>query len=154
MLKSDNGLSRRIYIQNIVMQGSVWGSLFCTTTMDKLGQISYKDENMIYKYKGLVAVPSICMVDDIMSIQKCSDSGKTNAVINAFIEMKKLRLSHKKCSRIHIGKHTIECPELKVHEHRMKNSSQEKYLGDLLDQSGSIKPTIQDRVSKAWGYYQ
>ena len=150
-IKSDNGLSRRINIQNIVMQGSVWGSLFCTTTMDKLGQISYKDENMIYKYKGLVAVPSICMVDDIMSIQKCSDSGKTNAVINAFIEMKKLRLSHKKCSRIHIGKHTIECPELKVHEHRMKNSSQEKYLGDLLDQSGSIKPTIQDRVSKAWG---
>ena len=96
-------------------------------------------------------VPSICMVDDIMSIQKCSDSGKTNAVINAFIEMKKLKLSHKKCSRIHIGKHTTECPELKVHEHRMKNSSQEKYLGDLLDQSGSIKPTIQDRVSKAWG---
>ena len=150
-IKSDNGLSRRIDIQNIVMQGSVWGSLFCTTTMDKLGQISYKDENMIYKYKGLVAVPSICMVDDIMSIQKCSDSGKTNAVINAFIKMKKLRLIPMKCSRIHIGKHTIECPELKVHEHRMKNSSQEKYLGDLLDQSGSIKPTIQDRVSKAWG---
>ena len=133
------------------MQGLVWGSLFCTTTMDKLGQISYEDENLLYKYKGIVAVPSICMVDDIMSIQKCSESGKTNAVINAFIEMKKLKLSNKKCSRIHVGHKKNVCPELNVHENKMKNSSQEKYLGDLVDQSGSIKPTIKDRISKAWG---
>ena len=33
----------------------------------------------------------------------------------------------------------------------MKNSNQEKYLGDLVDSSGSIKPTISDRISKGYG---
>ena len=102
-------------------------------------------------YKGLVAVPPMCMVDDIMSIQKCTDASKINATINAFIELKKLRLSKDKCSRIHIGKQSASCPELKVHEHAMKNSEREKYLGDFVDKSGKIKPTIDDRVAKGWG---
>ena len=133
------------------MQGSVWGSLFCTTTMDKLGQIVYEDENLVYRYKGLVAVPSICMVDDILSIQKCSQSEKINAVINAFIESKKLKLSEKKCSRIHLGKTTKDCLDLKVHQTKIKNSKQEKYLGDIVDCTGSIKATVQERISRGWG---
>ena len=64
---------------------------------------------------------------------------------------KKLRLSKDKCSRIHIGKQSASCPELKVHEHAMKNSEREKYLGDFVDKSGKIKPTIDDRVAKGWG---
>ena len=133
------------------MQGSLWGSLFCTTTMDKLGQIAYQDEELLYRYKGVVAVPPICMVDDVMSISKCSESGKTNSVINSFIEMKKLKLSQKKCSRVHIGKGKQECPELKIHGEKMKDSSQEKYLGDMLDKSGGIQPTIDQRESKGFG---
>ena len=78
------------------MQGSVWGSLLCTSTMDKLGQFVYENENLLYKYKCLVDVPNLCMVDDILSIQKCSDSGRINGVINSFIEMKKLKLSEPK----------------------------------------------------------
>ena len=119
--------------------------------MDKLGQLCYEDENLVYRYKNMVAVPSLCMVDDIMSIQKCSKSGRNNAVINAFVEMKKIKLSHKKCSRIHVGKITNDCPELNIHGEKMKNSNQEKYLGDLVDKSGSIKPTIQDRIAKGYG---
>ena len=65
--------------------------------------------------------------------------------------MKKLKLSHKKCSQIHVGNKKNVCPELNVHENKMKNSNQEKYLGDIVDHSGSIKPTIKDRISKAWG---
>ena len=49
-IKTSKGLSRRIDIQNIVMQGSVWGSLFCTTTMDKLGEMAYQDESLLYLY--------------------------------------------------------------------------------------------------------
>ena len=45
-------------------------------------------------YKVSVAVPPICMVDDILSMKKCSESVKINAIINAFIEMKKLTLSN------------------------------------------------------------
>ena len=58
--------------------------------------MAYQDESLLYLVKGSVAIPPICIVDDILSIQKCSDSIKINAVINAFIELKKLTLSHKK----------------------------------------------------------
>ena len=82
-IKSSHGISDRIDIKNIVMQGSVWGSLMCTTTMDKLGQVAYENEDLLYMYKGQVAVPPLCMVDNIMSLQKFSEAGKINAVINA-----------------------------------------------------------------------
>ena len=70
--------------------------------MDKLGQHVYKKDDLIYKYKGLVEVPTLGMVDDIMSIQKCSnETVKINAVINSFVESKKLNLSKNKCYKIH-----------------------------------------------------
>ena len=53
-----------------------------------------------------------------------------------------------KCSRIHISKKNgkdKECPVLKVHEEAMKDSVQEKYLGDIIHSSGRIQPTIEDR---------
>ena len=146
-IKTSNGLSKRINIKNIIMQGSVWGSLLCTTTMDKLAQIAYNNADLLYMYKGLVAVPPICMVDDVLSIQKCSQATQ----INAFIEYKKLTLSHKKCSRIHIGKNSDNCSELKVHQSIMKNSTREKYLGDYIDTTGKIKATLDDRIQKGYG---
>ena len=123
----------------------------CTTTMDKLGELAHENADLLYMYKGLVAVPPICMVDDVLSLQKCTDSTKINAVINAFVELKKLTLSYDKCSRIHVGKKTEQCPELKVHNAKMKDSTQEKYLGDLVNTTGNIKETVADRVAKGYG---
>ena len=151
-IKSDDGVSKRINIQNIVMQGSVWGSLFCTATMDKLGQIAYENESLLYWYKGSVAVPPLCMVDDVLAVQECSqNSVQINSVINSFIELKKLKLSSDKCSKIHVGKVSSSCPDLKVHNMKMKNSNKEKYLGDFIDKSGRVKQTIEERVAKGNG---
>ena len=134
------------------MQGSVWGSLFCTASMDKLGQLAYEEEKLLYWYKNSVAVPPLCMVDDILAIQECSQASlQTNAVINSFIELKKLKLSSKKCSKIHLGKDRSCCPQLKVHEENMKDSTQEKYLGDLINSSGKVKKTVEERVAKGYG---
>ena len=38
------------------MQGTVFASLCCTATMDKIGQIVYNDEDLIYKYKDEVDI--------------------------------------------------------------------------------------------------
>ena len=154
-VKTPTGISQRIPIKNIIMQGTVWGSLFCTTSMDKLGQYVYNNNELLYKYKGKVDIPSLGMVDDIMTIQKCpSDPVKMNAVVNAFIESKKLTLSSSKCHRIHIQKNSNqdkECLKLKVHDELMKDSIQEKYLGDIVDQSGKIRNTVEDRRNKGYG---
>ena len=54
------------------MQGSVWGPLLCTGTMDKIGDKAYKTGSSLYSYKGLVAIPPLGMVDDKISMSKCS----------------------------------------------------------------------------------
>ena len=148
-VKTASGTSKRVNIKNVVMQGTVWGSLFCTASMDKLGQLVYKNDDLVYNYKGVVATPSLGMVDDVISVQKCSDKAtKINAIVNAFIENKKLKLSNSKCKRIHVSKlkeiHQ-RCPTLKVHDQKMKDSIEEKYLGDIVDKSGTVRKTIEDR---------
>ena len=50
-IKTPNGTTERRDIKNIIMQGTVFGSLICTSVMDKLAQIFYKDEDLVYKYK-------------------------------------------------------------------------------------------------------
>ena len=50
------------------MQGTVWGIMLCTATMDTLGQLVYSDSELTYKYKGVVETPSLGMVDDILTV--------------------------------------------------------------------------------------
>ena len=75
----------------------------------------------------------------------------TVKLVAHFIELKKLTFSSKQCSKIQVGKQTTSCPDRKVHDSRMKDSKQEKYLGDQLNHTGKIKETINERVSKGYG---
>ena len=125
------------------MQGSVWGSLFCVVLMDKLGKLAYNNKDLLYYYKGL---------DDILGIQKCSNkSFQLNSAINTFIDLEKLTLSKKKCHNIHIGKQNMKCPALKVHGNKMENSTEERYLGYIVHNSGTNKPNIDKRKSRGYG---
>ena len=151
-VKTSGGMSRRVNIKNIIMQGSVWGSICCVVLMDKLGQHAYNNPDLLYFYKGVVATPPLQMVDDILGIQKCSsNSRRLNNAINTFVELEKLTLSQKKCNNVHVGPNIKNCPDLKVHENKMQNSNQETYLGDKIDKSGKIKPTIDSRVARGHG---
>ena len=154
-VKTATGLSRRKLIQNIIMQGTVMSSLCCTATMEKLGQLVYKNAELTYKYKGEIEIPSLGMIDDILAVQKCSkDTVKINAAINAFVECKKLKFSKGKCHQIHIEKkpnNQNECSQLKVHDDVMKQATKEKYLGDIVDVSGKIRSTVEDRKCKGYG---
>ena len=95
-IKNQERKSERMEINNIIMQGTVWGSLMCTATMDKLSQLVYSNNDLIYKYKGVVETPTLGMVDDILCVQRCpNDAVKINAAVNAFIEGEKLTLSNK-----------------------------------------------------------
>ena len=101
--KTANGLAKRENLQNIIMHGSVFGSLICTTVMDKLAQIFYNDKQLVYKYKGKVEVPILGMVDDVLCVAKCSNKVvTTTATINSFMELNKLKLVPKKCAKLHM----------------------------------------------------
>ena len=78
-------------------------------------------------------------------------SVRNNAIVNAFTESKKLQYGIDKCKQMHIGKQTNVCPQLKVHNNTMKESDNEKYLGDLISSSGKARPNILDRKEKGFG---
>ena len=67
--------------------------------MDKLAKIVYNDKSLVYKYKGVAAVPPLEMVDDVLTISKCSMTSVTmNATVNVFLNKKKIRLLKEKCA--------------------------------------------------------
>ena len=151
-VKTPGGLSQRVNISNIIMQGSVWGSLCCVVLMYKLGKLLYNQPKLLYYYKGVVACPPLQMVDDILAVQKCSpQSVQVNTVVNTFMQLEKLTLSKTKCHNIHMGKYKSACQNLQVNGSRMHESRSEKYLGDILHNTGSLKPNIANRLSRGWG---
>ena len=50
VIKTSAGMTNREHIENIIMQGTVFGSLICTSVMDKLAKLFYSDEKLLYKY--------------------------------------------------------------------------------------------------------
>ena len=121
------------------------------TDAKKLAHEAYSIENT-YLYKGKEPIAPLEMVDNILVPVKCGqDSIKMNSKVNAFIESKKLTLSSKKCHKMHLGKKSLTCPNLKVHEQNMEDTEQEKYLGDILMSSGKLTKTVEDRQAKGFG---
>ena len=51
-VKTSSGKSSRVNIRNVIIQGTVWGSLLCTASMDQLGSLVYRNSDLTYKYKG------------------------------------------------------------------------------------------------------
>ena len=138
-VKTPGGLSKRVNISNIIMQGSVWGSLCCVVLMDKLGKLFYNNPELLFYYKGVVACPPLQMVDDVLAVQKCSpQSVQVNTVVNTFMELEKLTLSKTKCHNLHMGKHKSTCRNLQVHGSPMHEAKSEKYLGDIVGPTSKV----------------
>ena len=156
-VKINNGITERVPVKNVEMQGSVWGSLKCTSSMDILNKNILEQKDLVYNYRGdpNIEIGVLGMVDDNLSISKCGTSSvMKNGVINSFIEMQRLTLSREKSVVLHIGKETkckISCPTLKVHKYDMKVVGSQRYLGDIISSSGTLKETIEDRRAKGWG---
>ena len=151
-VKTTGGLSERIGIHNIIMQGSVWGSICCVVLMDKLGKYAYKNKELLYYYKGVVGCPPLQMVDDVLGLQNClAKSKQLNTVVNTFMELEKLTLSKTKCHKLHIGSNESIYPDMIVHGEAVRNSKREKYLGDIIASNGSAKPNLAKRMSRGWG---
>ena len=148
------GQTERINIPTIVQQGSGWGPMECSVTMDKLGKVCKERGIHQYVYKGMVRVLPLACIDDLLGIARCGNKSiALNTFINTHVEMKRLRFhtpaltGKTKCQKIHVGKPNQTCPELRVHGYPMKNMNSEKYLGDYITSSGTNTDTIHHRVS-------
>jgi hypothetical protein len=69
------------------MQGSVWGSLKCTTSMDQLNKIILPQKELTYNYKEdeNIEIGVLGMVDDNLSISKCGINSLRKKLCNKFV---------------------------------------------------------------------
>ena len=106
----------------------------CAYALDKLGKQAYGNPSLLYKFRGEVQVPPLQMVDDVISASNCGTQVVTpNAAVDAFTKLKKLQLSETNCVRIHISQSKCnQCPQISVNGRNIKESDQDKYLGDYL----------------------
>ena len=106
-----------------------------------------KNDHLAYKYRGKVVVPSLEMVDDVLTISKCGTTGvPMNALVNSLFSSKKLRLNKSKCAKIHVGKKCKHCPQYLARENKMNTHLKEKYLGDIVHSDGKQHATIVERL--------
>ena len=109
---------------------------------------------MLYTYKSVVGVPALEMVDDVVDVQKCGvDAVKSNAVVNSFMEHKKLTLSNSKCHKIYCGKKSLMCPELEVHKETMHETDEDKYLGDHINKMQNMQLQFQEEEPEDLALY-
>ena len=81
-IKTSAGTTERTTISNVIMQGTVWAGLLCTSTMDKLRKHVYNNPHMAYKYRRKVVVPPLQMVNDVLTVAEC---GATSVTMNAMV---------------------------------------------------------------------
>ena len=176
-IKTPVGKTRRGIISNSIIQGDVFGPMFCSKTLDGIGKECLENGKYTYKYKDIVEIPPLIMLDDLITISEC---GHKTTMVNSYVKFKtsskKLQFGNQKCKKIHVGKTREEhnCQDLYLEkwsekivqksnnmemriedicgeEEVMEEVSNEKYLGHVISSDGRNISNIKSRVNKGIG---
>ena len=157
-VKTAMGLTKRVNVEKIVTQGGTFGPIECSNSIDKIGQKCHDAGEHLFLYKKMVRVLPLSYVDDLLTISRCGAASlDMNTFVTAQIETKKLRFhtpdinGKSKCHFLHVGKSSKLCPELQVHGTKMKQVSEETYLGDVISEDGRNTKNVKQRISKGLG---
>ena len=148
-------------------QGTVLGPLKCANQMDSISRECIRDDNGLYKYRGVLRLSPLGMIDDLACIARCGfDSVELNAIINGKINVKRLEFNKDKCVKLHISSNqgrtccntklgqsdqkTVTCVQLEVQDTKMKECDTEKYIGDMISSDGSNDKNITNR--RIWNH--
>ena len=116
-VKTPVGITDRKSIYNVITQGDVFAPILCSNLVDTFGRECLMEEKYIYSYKGLVDIPPLGMVDDLVCVSSC---GHRTAMMNGFLNYKtsskKLLFGVNKCKKLHVGhvKQDFKCQDLTV----------------------------------------
>ena len=153
IVKTPCGPTDEFTLEQIVMQGSVFGPIKSTIQIDTLGRDCQSNNQGMFKYKNVLDITPLAFIDDCLGFSKCgADSVELNSIINTKIDSKKMRLSSKKCHHLHFSKTSTKCfSNLKADNQPMQKSTVCSYLGDILSSNGSLDATIEQRRQKGVG---
>ena len=168
------GITERREIKNSILQGDVFGPLTCSVQIDEFGRECIEEDQYMYYYRDKVGIPPLSQTDDTVCISICGfQSTMVNAFINHKTSFKKLQFGTEKCIKMHIGrvKEDFKCKDLyvdgwKIEEThdiqsgeditiennignvKMKETSDQKYLGDIISNDGKNIKNMQARHNK------
>ena len=171
-IKTPFGVTDVVNVVKVVMQGETLGPLMCAVQVDSIGKQCLETGNYLYSYKNQVDIPPLGMIDDIAAVSDCGvKTVQMNSYLNAKTNLKKLQFGVSKCKHMHVGPKNPCCPdlyvsqwkldktenfvygkpkivELEVDDHQMEQSSDEKYLGDIISVSGTNNKNIAARKTR------
>ena len=95
-VKTPVGLTDRFLVENVIMQGGVWGPLNCSVQIDEIGKTSLQTGVGVYKYKNCIDIPPLAMIDDVTAFAECGlDFIILNTIMSTKIELNKIKLNSK-----------------------------------------------------------
>ena len=172
-VKTPGGLTAGKSFKEIVLQGDTWGPLMASNQVDTFGKIILEEKpSYLYKYKGYVPVGVLGMIDDVAGI---SESGVKAKQLNAYLNVKSaekgLQFGPDKChtlniirKRAHIvendlyidhwsEKHNMKDQLVETFEGKlkMKNVTEQKYLGFIISEDGSNLKYIESKGKRSIG---
>ena len=105
VVKTPLGKTEQANIYNAIIQGDVFAPLMCSKLVDTFGKDCLEETKYLFKYKGLVDIPPLGMVDDLICISECGTKAvMMNSYINFKAKSKKLQFGTEKCKKVHVGK--------------------------------------------------
>ena len=143
--------TKRVTINNIVMQGSVLGPVICSNQISKNSMAAHT-KGEVYMYKDIIPIPPLCMVDDIIAIAECNSplSLCLDVRCDMFAKLKKIAFNPTKCKIIHVGKHNTSCPSEHIVDTQILRGIKgdvAKYLADTI--SSNQEALYINRLQKA-----
>ena len=151
-------------VQKQVLQGDTWGPIIAASQVDTFGkQLIEEEPDFVYKYKGYIPIGLLGMIDDLAGV---SESGLKAKQLNTFVNFKtaekKLQFGPDKCHTISVAHKAVRCVETDLYidtwsethtkeghlieqfqgKVKMKNVSEQKYLGFVLSEDGSNIKTL------------
>ena len=139
-----HGITERVEINQIVMQGENLAPLECSVQVDTYGKECLEQDKYLFRYRNIIPVPALSMVDDLLCISKCGiDSVLQNAFINFKTNTKKLQFGEEKCFKMHVGSDKTICPDLFIDKWKtvdvQTSKNTESSLSDVYDGKHQIE---------------
>ena len=176
-VQTPSGLSERVKISELVMQGDVMAPLISSLLVDTMGKECLEENKHLYMFKNKVPIPPLGMVDDLFTISNCGFKTSLMArFINTKAALKKLQFGTNKCVKIHVGHSYFKsiCSEQKVDSWKqsvvtdpvtartyqteeftgqdtMEDKTEQLYLGDIIEHKGKQDLNIKRRKNKGIG---
>ena len=112
-VKTIYGLTEEVHLEEVVLQGEVWGPSLAANQVEMLNE----NYSFMYRYKGFVPVPVLGQINDVIGVTLPGyKASQINSYINVKTANKYLQFGVDKCKAMLVGKKQEVChvPKLSV----------------------------------------